>query len=577
MAISILDDRSASLTARWVRGRFGCGARKVAKLRAPAARAICLLALALFALRPSCLAGTFRVTTWNLEFPAVGGTNDARLQEAAAALKQLNPDVILLQQVRDWKECDQLAQALKPAQYAVQVCSSFRDAGTGALSEQQVAILSKAKAYFSWSEGWRSQGDRALRGGFAFAALQIGQKRYGFFSTQAGAGPADGRNIEQQAASTNAQAGSVTQLLAQVGSVSNWVANRVEAFVVGATFDTHAAGWPAVRDNALRLLDVAEFGDAFREVPAAQTITVPGRSGQPSAAADYILTRPAGCAANPSTLAIAMAGHYPVTCEVELDPVRVAVARAVRAESIHVRQAIALQPAQPAVAVPQPSTLNYQLLWLAAVLGGFMALALSVLIRARRRQLPAPPAPALLTAGGEAPTSYTVVVGTRSATETGLAPASSPRVPQPFIRVEAPGTTQTQAEALRQQVLTAEQRAERANAVIRKGLIPHLSQWLKQKLVRKLIADRAQLLETQQAAAHKVMAVEERLARIEQQIQRQSDTYQARIEALTRELLTAKEENRELIRVRIAQVKVEMAAARARLVAQSARDDRAGG
>ena len=48
------------------------------------------------------------------------------------------------------------------------------------------------------------------------------------------------------------------------------------------------------------------------------------------------------------------------------------------------------------------------------------------------------------------------------------------------------------------------------------------------QLVRNLIADRAQLLETQQAAAHKVMAVEERLRRIEGQIQRQNGTYQAR-------------------------------------------------
>ena len=138
-------------------GRVGRGARKVAKLRDLALRAICLLALALFAVQPSCLAGTLRVTTWNLESPAVAGTNEVRLQEAAAALRQLNPDVILLQQVRDWKECGQLVQALKPAQYTVQVCSSFRDARTGALSEQQVAILSKASAYFSWTEAWRPQ------------------------------------------------------------------------------------------------------------------------------------------------------------------------------------------------------------------------------------------------------------------------------------------------------------------------------------------------------------------------------------------------------------------------------------
>jgi hypothetical protein len=122
---------------------------------------------------------------------------------------------------------------------------------------------------------------------------------------------------------------------------------------------------------------------------------------------------------------------------------------------------------------------------------------------------------------------------------------------------------------LRQRALAAEQRAERANAVIRAGLIPHLRQWLKLNLVRKLIADRSQLLETQQVAAHKAMAVEERLSRLEQQIQRQNSGYQARIEELTRDLIVAKEENRELIRARIAQVKAEMEAARARLMAQT--------
>jgi hypothetical protein len=124
--------------------------------------------------------------------------------------------------------------------------------------------------------------------------------------------------------------------------------------------------------------------------------------------------------------------------------------------------------------------------------------------------------------------------------------------------------------------MAAEQRAERATAVIRAGLIPQLSQWLKQKLVRKLIADRAQLLGTQQAATLKALGVEERLARIEQQIQRQNSAYQERIDALTRELIVAKEENRELFRARIAQVKAEMEAARVRMMAQTESGDEGG-
>jgi hypothetical protein len=558
MATSMPDDRPASPAT----GSAGvpCDA---------SVRSACLFALALFALLPSCLAGALRVTTWNLELSAVAGTNDVRLQEAAAALKQLNPDVILLQQVRDWKTCGQLAQALKPAQYTVQVCSSFRDARTGALSEQQVAILSKAKAYFSWSEGWQPKGAATSPGGYAFAALQVGQQRFGFFSVQAGATPADGPTPGQRTTAADAPAASVGQLLAQVGSVSNWVANRVEAFVVGATFDTRAAGWLADRDHTLRLLEAADFGDAFRETPAAQTITVAGKAGQPDATADYILTQPAGCAANPSTLATAASGRYSVTCEVELDPVKVAVARAVRAEALRARQTASLEPAQRAAAVPISSTRNYQLLLLAFALGGIMVLGTAVLILARRRPSLAPQRPALLTSGGNEPLTYTVVTGTRSAADAACARLSPTRTAQPFIQVEAPGATQTQAEVLRQRAVAAEQRAERANAVIRERLIPHLSAWLKQKLVRKLVDDRAQLLETQQAAAHKVMAVEERLTRIEEQVQRQNETYQTRIQALTRELLTAKEENRELIRARIAQVKAEMETARTRLMAQS--------
>jgi hypothetical protein len=227
------------------------------------------------------------------------------------------------------------------------------------------------------------------------------------------------------------------------------------------------------------------------------------------------------------------------------------------AEAMRAPQPKPLEPGQPAAAAVQPSTVDYQLLLLGVALGAIVAFAASFWILARRGQSFGPPRPALRAAGGDEPPSYQTIVGTRSATEAALANVASSRMPQPIIYLEAPGTRQTQAEALRQRVLTAEQRAEHANAMIRRGLIPYLSQWLEQKLVRRLLADRAQLLETQQAATHKVMAMEERLSRIEQQIQQQSDTYQARIEALSREFLIAKEEQRELIHACITQLKAQ--------------------
>jgi hypothetical protein len=444
------------------------------------------------------------------------------------------------------------------------------------LSTQQVAILSRSKAYFSWAEAWRSQGEAALPGGFVFAALQIGSQRIGFFSVQAGATSADTRGHASRVGVAEAQARCVGQLLQQVASATNWGANRVQEFVVGATFNTRAAGWLAARDNTLRLLEAADFGDAFLATPDAERITAAARAGQPGVTADYILIQPPGCAASPRVLSATVCEHYPVTCEVELDPARVASALASRAEALRTRAAQAATPVQPAAAVSKLSTINHQLAWFAAALGGIVALAASIWILARRTQSRGRQPPALLTSGADMPSSYTVVVGTYSATEPASENAPPPPAPHPIIHIEAPGATHTQAEALRQRTLAAEQRAERATAVIRAGLIPHLRQWLKQNLVRKLIADRSQLLETQQAAAHKAMAVEERLSRLEQQIQRQNAGYQARIEDLTRDLIVAKEENRELIRARIAQVKAEMEAARVRMMAQAETDSDGG-
>jgi endonuclease/exonuclease/phosphatase family metal-dependent hydrolase len=559
----------------------GCGTWRLGNLHGRSAWGIAGLALALCILGPSCLADTIRVTTWNLEPLPAAGTNDARIQDAAAALMKLNPDVILLQQVRDWKMCGQLAQALKPVDYSVSVCSSFREAKTGALGQQQVAILARKKAYFSWSEAWRTQSESVLPGGLAFAAIQIGKQRVGFFSVQAGSAAVDARVAEQRAAMLQARAASIGQLLEEVSSVRNWVANQVQVFVVAGTLDAGAQATP------VRLLEQAGFGDVFLEAPVVERITVAGKTGHSDGTADYIFTQPAGCATNPRILSTAVSGHYPVTCELELDQAKVIAAQAARVEALPVPEPGRSKPEPLPTVAASPTSLpagraqasNRPLVTTAALAGMAVLAAMAWLLLRRRRALPRP-TPALLAAGqgdgGFAPSSYTVVMGTRSATEPAPADAHASSVPRSIIQIETPGATQTQAEVLRQRALAAEQRAEEATAVIRSGLIPYLSHWLKQKLVRKLIADRAQLLETQQVATLKVAAVEERLARIEQQVQRQNSAYQERIEALTRELILAKEESRELIRARITQVKAEMEAARARLMAQTESDDDGG-
>jgi exonuclease III len=63
--------------------------------------------------------------------------------EAADVLRSINPDVILLQEVRAYDACTRLAEAIAPEVYRVAICSAFKEPFQSGLGKQQVAILSK--------------------------------------------------------------------------------------------------------------------------------------------------------------------------------------------------------------------------------------------------------------------------------------------------------------------------------------------------------------------------------------------------------------------------------------------------
>jgi hypothetical protein len=64
---------------------------------------------------------TVRCTTWNLQWFPNGAAKDAspeeqdhRIADAANVLKPLHPDILLLQEVRDYAACDRLGDAIEP-------------------------------------------------------------------------------------------------------------------------------------------------------------------------------------------------------------------------------------------------------------------------------------------------------------------------------------------------------------------------------------------------------------------------------------------------------------------------------
>jgi hypothetical protein len=520
--------------------------------------------LALWLPATDCLADTLRVTSWNLQAMTTGtvSTNGSeprqfRLLQAAAALKKLAPDMILLQHVRDWRLCEQLARALKPAEYHVLVCSAFPEPQAGKGSLQQVAILAKQPAYLSWAQPWKTGSAAPSPGGFAFSALERGGKRLGLFSLESAGGPASTR-----------------QLLAQVVAVRDWVTNRVQVFVIAGTFDT----------NMMQSLEAEGFGDVVADSAAGQD----GNAGNPppgGARADRVFVLSPRCATNAFLSPGAGARHQPVTCDLELDAARLAAQRAAMHEATAVLEPVPVTPAPVTKEALSNTSSRRQAGWpqtlallplvvATLALGAVLVLGLVVWAIARRTRAPVR---ALLasdpTVCAGTASSYTVVVGTGSGIA--LAPPAEARAPkpQPVIQLEVPDGTQTKAEVLLRRTEAVGEREARTKEVLREGLISDLSRWLKRKLLRRLITDRVQLIAAQTAATAKALSVEERLARVERQIEEQNRAYQQRIEELTQELAAAREDSRELIRTRIRQVKADMEAARARLLARAKQEE----
>jgi hypothetical protein len=500
-------------------------------------------------------AETIRVTSWNLQLkPGATAETQAQLKkEAAETLKKLQPDVILLQGVRDWAMCEDLAQELRPADYRVAVCSSLHSVVTAETNALQVAILTKARTYFTLAEAWHFQGEIKLPGGYTFAAFQNGDYRFGVFSLQMGG---------QQMPALTAR-----QLVDELEVVRKWEANQVNVFLIAGTLNTVSRNSATVYDTLTRLLGEAGFADALVDLPPAQRSTLAPGPGQSIGPADFILVETNATGINPQITATSLLEHYPITCDVELKP-QIVLAQSDVQQSIGTSNAPAteglpeqMKSAARAVLAHLPG--NRVLAWSGGLFGALLLLCALIWVRTRRKPLVPARAPALLPASAEreskgAPASYTVIIAPRSVTGSAAEPTADPSTLKPVIHVESPGSTHTHGVGWTE-----------AEAAMRAGLMSQLSQWLKQKLVRKLMVDRAQLLQAQEEAARKALKVDERLNRIERQIQQQNQAYERRIEDLNRQLLAAKEENRELIRYRIAQIKTEMEQARVRLLAKA--------
>ena len=225
-------------------------------------------------------AAPLRIAAWNLESLTntidQAATPEARINSTAFALRRLKPDVVLLQEVPDWKTASAIASRIDP-KFSVRICSAYGGEGPQR-SRRQMAVLSSFTAAVSWHEGWTGTGEL----GYAITLLEIGGRRVGFASLVL----PDGANTNQSAARLLAAG----QFFAKLAEIRAWKTNGPTAVLLGGTFGSG----DEVSDVVLHRARAEGFTSAFLNLSRDARATRRARNQRPAAITDYLYAEGGG-------------------------------------------------------------------------------------------------------------------------------------------------------------------------------------------------------------------------------------------------------------------------------------------
>jgi endonuclease/exonuclease/phosphatase family metal-dependent hydrolase len=238
----------------------------------------------LWLLTSQCLADQFRVVTWNLDWfpgksPASNPTQRVlHMSEARDALLTIHPDILCLQEVRDYESVQQLVGVLP--RFQVQVVSRFRERIGNILGIQQTAICGIVPAESAWSESWQRGRSDPPRG-FSFSAVRTKAGNYLLvysvhFKSNLGSLADDFTKREEAARQLLIHETEMEKAYSRVGKV---------AVVVGGDFNTTPDD-PRFRSEQTLLVLKQAFSWCWENVPPANRVTIPGHGRYPDATFD---------------------------------------------------------------------------------------------------------------------------------------------------------------------------------------------------------------------------------------------------------------------------------------------------
>ncbi|HWL52202.1 MAG TPA: endonuclease/exonuclease/phosphatase family protein [Chthoniobacteraceae bacterium] len=270
--------------------------------------------LSLVLVLPALAAEPITVVSWNLEwFP--GGFPDApaaaqrrQMERAKNALAALQPDILCLQEVRDWRSAAELVSVVPGMK--VQVISNFDGA-------QQQVIASRFPIDSGWSQRWKWKGKRSDHPprGYTFAALKLPGDR--FLLTYSLHLKANGRNTLRTDIRKREEA--TRQLALHVSGMERLFGRRGQsAVLVAGDFNTTPDDDEPrfLHEKTLRSLFDSGYRWTFSGVPPRERETVRATRRYPAITFDHVLTRRLGQPKARVERINGVSDHFPVVLEI---------------------------------------------------------------------------------------------------------------------------------------------------------------------------------------------------------------------------------------------------------------------
>lgn len=231
---------------------------------------------------------SIKVVTWNIEWLNTARfADDRRAGQMAAAksvLERLQPDVLLAQEVADWRTMFDLVSGLNGI--TVAMVSKFPMASPYQRGTQEQAIASIFPIDSVWFASWRSAGKDDPPRGYSFAALTPADGHfllvYSLHLKANGRG-ADAPNIAKREESARQLAEHIAAMRALYGK-----RGRVSV-IVGGDLNTNPDDPRFSDEKTIPTLLAAGLKWSFEGIPAADKVTIPASGNFPDNSFDHVL------------------------------------------------------------------------------------------------------------------------------------------------------------------------------------------------------------------------------------------------------------------------------------------------